>query len=123
MDEPPRAPSPVRHQAGLTGPAVPAGQRVFVPIALVVLTLLVMVGFQTVQLNRERDALQARLEALSVPFEEARQVRAQLDSIARTTAELAAQGNENARLVVDQLARLGITINPRPASDAPPPAE
>jgi hypothetical protein len=41
-------------------------------------------------------------------------VRASLDAVATATAELAAGGNANARAIVDELAKRGITIE-RPA--------
>jgi hypothetical protein len=39
-------------------------------------------------------------------------LRASLDALASETAKLAAQGNPNAKLLVDELAKRGITINP-----------
>ena len=85
---------------------------VFVPIALLALTILVMVGFQTLQLAKEREALSARQAALVSPLQEVQTVRQQLEAIARDTAVLASQGNANAQQIVAALKKSGITINP-----------
>ena len=44
-------------------------------------------------------------------MQQAAKMRAQLDGIARSTAELAAKGNVNAGTIVQELAKRGITIN------------
>ena len=55
-------------------------------------------------------------------MQKAVKMRAQLDGIAKSTAELAAKGNVNAGTIVQELAKRGITINlsaPTPATSAP----
>ena len=91
----------------------PVSQKygVFVPILLVVIGLLVMTGFQTIQLNRERDVLKERLTLQEEPLKESQNVREQLQSVATSTAELAENGNENAQRIIDQLRKAGITVN------------
>jgi hypothetical protein len=88
----------------------------FVPLLLVVVTLVVWSGFQTVQLIRERANLRTLKANQEAPVQESLKLRAQLDSIAKRTAELAAQGNAGATTIVEALAKRGITINP----NAPP---
>ena len=44
--------------------------------------------------------------------ENATQFRAKLDKVARETQQLADRGNPNAKFVVDELRKRGITINP-----------
>ena len=91
----------------------PAAKRatVFVPVLLVVIALAVMTGFQTIQLNRERDVLKQRLTLQEEPLKESQNVREQLQSVATSTAELAEQGNPNAQQIIDQLQKAGITVN------------
>ncbi len=91
----------------------------FVPLVLIVATLLLMVGFQSVQLMREHDLLETRIANQAGPLEEAKKIRMQLDSIAKSTAQLAAQGNANAQRMVEELKRNGITINPNAAPAIP----
>jgi len=45
-------------------------------------------------------------------IQEAIKVRQQLDSLARKTAQLAADGDEGAKSVVDQMKRQGVSLNP-----------
>ena len=96
-------------------PAAPraAAKRstVFVPLLLVVIALVVMTGFQTIQLNRERDVLKQRLTLQEEPLKESQNVRDQLQSVATNTAKLAQQGNANAQRIIDQLQKAGITVN------------
>ncbi len=84
---------------------------VFVPLVLVVVALLIMTGFQTIQLTRERELLRARIELQEEPMKESQNVRQQLESVARSTAELARRGNVNAQRIVDELRKAGVTIN------------
>lgn len=90
------------------------------PVCLVVFAFAVWTGFQTSQLMRERVTLKAILASQEAPVQEAAKLRAQLDAIARGTQELANQGNQNAKTVVAELQKRGITINLPPA---PAPAQ
>lgn len=106
-------------------PQVPASTGVptlILPMALVVIALFVWAGFQTIQLIRDRTTLYTLRANLETPFQESTKVRAQLESIARKTAELAAQGNAGAKLIVDELRKRGISINPTQQVPSPPPA-
>jgi ribosomal protein L9 len=89
-------------------------------MALLAATVLSTLGFQVSQLVSERarlDEIRANQEAT---LEQAKAMRAQLDSIAKKTAVLAEQGNVNARKIVDQLRAQGISINPDAAPAANP---
>ncbi len=83
----------------------------FVPFSLIAMALLVWTGFQTIQLTRERTNLRTFKANQESPVQESLKLRAQLDSIAKRTAELAAQGNAGATTIVEALAKRGITIN------------
>ena len=89
-----------------------------IPVALVALALFIWAGFQTSQLVRERETLRAIRTNQESPVQEATKLRTQLDSIARGTLELANQGNQNAKTIIAELQKRGITINP--ASPAQP---
>ena len=59
-------------------------------------------------------------------LQESKKLRDSLDAIARGTAQLADAGNGNARLVVDELKKRGVTINQNPpasSGDATAPAK
>ena len=88
----------------------------FIPLLMFAVTITAWFAFQSVQLWREREALATAHAGQEKTLEEARKLRAQLDQLARGTATLAEQGNANAKLIVDELRRRGVTINP----NAPP---
>ena len=90
----------------------------FLPMVLLALTLLGWLGFQTWQLVRERTAIATAFANQDKSVEESKKLRDALDALARDTQRLADQGNANARLIVDELRKRGVTINP----DAAPPA-
>ena len=88
----------------------------FVPLLLVVATLLLWFGFQTSQLIKERENL-ATLRTNQNPIHaNAQKMRAQLEAIAADTARLAQAGHPHAAQVVNALRARGITINPDAAA-------
>jgi hypothetical protein len=105
----------------LARPPVPIrGKSPFAPALLVALAVTAWFAFQTYQLVRERQQLAQLRTAQDGPVEAAAKVRASLDSVARATALLAYRGNANARVIVEELRRRGITINqPGAAASAP----
>jgi hypothetical protein len=98
---------------------ITAGPSLLLPVALVVLASVVWAGFQTIQLVRERETLRTIRANQENPVQEATKLRTQLDSIARGTAELANQGNPNAKTIISELQKRGITVN---LNNPPPPA-
>jgi hypothetical protein len=99
-----------------TGPA-----NLLLPLALVVITLFVWAGFQTYQLVRDRQALHALRAGQESKIQSAAKVRVRFDTITRKTAELAAQGNAGAKLIVEELRKSGVTFPPGPSAPAPAP--
>lgn len=90
----------------------------FVPILLTALSVTAWFGFQTVQLVREQQQLEAAKVSLAPQELAATKLRTALDQVATATAKLAAEGNVNARLIVEQLRSRGVTIN-SPVASAP----
>jgi hypothetical protein len=91
-------------------------------LALLAITVGAWLGLQTVELFRERGVLQTARAAQEPTIEPAQKLRAQLDSIPRKTLELAQQGNSSAALIVEELARRGVTINPSSSTPLAGPA-
>lgn len=89
-------------------------------VTLLTVAVLAWFAFQTYQLVRERSTLHALKAGQETMLAQAGKVRTQTDSIARKTLELAQQGNAGAAVIVDELARRGVTINPSAAPPAPP---
>jgi hypothetical protein len=89
----------------------PADRRAWrLPLILTIVSLLVWFGFQTVQLWIDRGNLGLMNRSLEAPMQQSQKVRAQLEALINKTAELANQGNANARIVIEELEKRGIPI-------------
>lgn len=97
----------------------------FLPVLILALVLLAWFGFQASQLHNEREAMREVMANQEKTVQDSKKLRDSLDAIARGTAQLADGGNANARLIVDELKKRGITISPNqptgidPATAAP----
>jgi hypothetical protein len=89
-----------------------ANNGLAVPVTLVVVALFVLMAFETGQAIHDRGALSDLRRSQEPTVQEASKVRQQLDTLARKTAQLAADGDEGARSVVDQMKRQGVSLNP-----------
>ena len=87
------------------------GRGVFVPVLLLALAFLVWAEFQTLMLMRESEALKGLQAGQEQVVQQSGKLRNGLDAIARETLKLADGGNANARLIVDELRKRGVTIN------------
>ncbi len=94
-------------------------------VTLLTIALVAWFGFQTYQLVREQAALERAKASQEPTIEQAQKLRAQLDAISKKVLELAKQGNANATLIVEELAKRGVTINPTspPAPSTPAPSK
>ncbi|MBI3827633.1 MAG: hypothetical protein HY294_16705 [Candidatus Rokubacteria bacterium] len=104
---------------GAPGP-VPRRQP-WVAVAILSLSLLAWLGFQSVQLARERHNLRAALVSQEPTIQQAQRVRAQVDAVLKDLVGLAQRGNPGAASIVEQLARRGITITPGSGAVGPAP--
>lgn len=114
-----------------TAPYTAAGQRqgefgsgrgysAFLPLLLMTLTLLAWPAFQCYQLVNEKGALATHYANQQRQLDDSLKLRAALDYVSRETALLADKGNPNARLIVDELKKRGVTINQSAPSSEPP---
>ncbi len=90
----------------------PSTLSAFLPVLILGLVLLAWFGFQASQLNVERAAMRDAMASQEKTIQDSKKLRDSLDAIARGTAQLADGGNANARLIVDELKKRGITISP-----------
>jgi hypothetical protein len=110
--------------AGETQPGDGAGAAAgrprspFVPMLLLATTVLGATAFQTLVLFTSRGAFVKAITAQDPQMEQSKKVRTALESIATRTARVAQAGNANATVIVEELRKRGITINP----DSPVPA-
>lgn len=103
--------------ASVAAPA--AAPSLFLPMLLASLALLGWIGFQNVQLFKEREALQAAYVSQQQTVDNATKLRASLDALAADTQRAADGGNANAKLLVDELRKRGITISTTANSASP----
>ena len=88
------------------------GYSPFLPLLLLVVAAAAWPAFQCYQLVIEKQALATVSGNQTRQFEDAGKLRTSLDSLARETALLAEKGNPGAKLIIGELARRGVTINP-----------
>lgn len=98
--------------------AAPSRHGSFVPLLLFGLAVLGWLVFQGVMLLGDRQTLQAAHAAQQQTVDNAGKLRSSLDTLAADTQRMADAGNANARLLVEELRKRGVTINPA-ASTAP----
>src|SRR5258708_29376045 len=88
--------------------------RLQIPLLLLAIAFFLMVGFQTVQLVRERGNLYEIQLGQETTVQESLKLRQQMESLASKTAQLADGGNAGAKAIIEELRRLGITVKPNP---------
>jgi hypothetical protein len=81
------------------------------PLILVVVSLFVLMAFETGQALHERSALADSLKAQQPSIEQAVKLRQQLQALAGRTAELASAGDPGAKSVVDQMKAQGVSLS------------
>jgi hypothetical protein len=96
-------------RSGSSG-AAPGGW--WLPVVLVVVSFFVLIAFETGYAVHDRDALAEQMRLQEPAVQEAIKLRQKLETLAGKTAQLAADGDEGAKSVVDQMKRQGITLSP-----------
>jgi hypothetical protein len=81
------------------------------PLVLVVLSMFVLMAFETGQAIRDRGALADLMRAQQPSIEQSAKMRQQLQTLAGRTAELAAGGDAGAQSVIAQLKAQGISLS------------
>ena len=88
------------------------------PLILTMVSVLIWVGFQTVQLLVERNNLAAVKGNFDSAMQESQKMQSQLQSLVSKTVELAQQGNPAAKAAVEELEKRGIPIKGATAQPA-----
>ena len=94
------------------------GHSPFMPLLLGGMALLGTLAFQSYQMLNDRQALQTAHVNQQPTVDNAGKLRGSLDTLAADTQRLADAGNASARLLVEELKKRGVTINPSAASAA-----
>lgn len=92
-------------------PPEPKRWGAFWPVLIATTAFLGWTAFQTTQLLAESTSLAATKAQQEPIVQNANKMRQSLDSIAAQTQRLADQGNANAKALVDELRKRGVTIN------------
>ncbi len=100
----------------------PSNSELLIVVALVSAILFFSLAFQTVQIKRDRDALQVFKTQQDKPLEDSRKVQAQVTALALGTKKLADGGDKNAVTIIDRLKQLGISVGDQPPAAAAAPA-
>ncbi len=87
-----------------------AASGLSLPLILVVVALFVLMAFETGQVIHDRGALSELRRSQEPTVQEALRLRHQLETLAGRTAQLAAEGDESAKSIVDQMKRQGVTL-------------
>jgi hypothetical protein len=96
--------------------------NVFPPLLLLFVATVAWPVFQCWQLVAEKGAIATIYTNQTKPFDDASKMRVALEGIARDTALLAAQGHTGAKMIVDELAKRGVKIDPNATPSTPPSA-
>lgn len=95
------------------------GPSLAIPVALLSVGFLAAIGFQTVQLMRDRSNLANVYSGQQNAVEQTLRLRNSVDAFAGETATLAQQGDGPAKQVVETLRNQNITIRPPAANPGP----
>jgi hypothetical protein len=83
-----------------------------IPVTLIVVSLFVFMAFETGQAIHDRIALSDLRHSQEPTVQEAIKIRQQLETLAGKTAQLAGEGDEGAKAVVDEMKRQGVALAP-----------
>jgi hypothetical protein len=83
------------------------------PLVLLAAAFLIATGFRTERLIQQRIDLGAIRVAQEQAVQNGRKLRSQLDQLADATARLAVAGDANAKTIVEEMGRQGVTLRPK----------
>jgi hypothetical protein len=82
----------------------------WLPVILIVVSFFVLLAFETGYAVHDRQTLADQQRSQEAVVQEALKLRQQLETLASKTAQLAADGDEGAKTVVEQMKRQGINL-------------
>lgn len=94
-----------------TGSSFPQPGGWWLPVVIVAVSFFVLMAFETGYTIHDRDALKEQQQIQEPALQEAIKLRQKLEDLAGKTAQLAADGDEGAKAVVDEMKRQGITMS------------
>ena len=94
------------------GPGGPTPGGWWLPVVIVAASFFVLIAFETGYAIHDRHALAEQQRLQEPTVQEAIKLRQKIEELAGKTAQLAADGDEGAKAIVDQMKRQGITMSP-----------
>jgi len=82
------------------------------PVVLLIASFFVLMAFETGYAVHDRGALAEQQRLQEPTVQEAIKLRQKLEALAGKTAQLAADGDDGAKAVVDQMRRQGVNLSP-----------
>jgi len=92
--------------------AAPVSAEWGLPVVLLVASFFVLMAFETGYAVHDRGALAEQQRLQEPTVQEAVKLRQKLEALAGKTAQLAADGDDGAKAVVDQMRRQGVNLSP-----------
>lgn len=89
-----------------------AGGSWWLPTALITAAFFVLIAFETGYAIHDREALAEQKRLQEPTVQEGLKLRQQLEALAGKTAQFAAEGDEGAKAVIDQMKRQGVVLTP-----------
>jgi hypothetical protein len=89
-----------------------AGGGWWLPTALVTASFFVLIAFETGYAIHDREALAEQKRLQEPTVQEGLKLRQLLEALAGKTAQLAGEGDEGAKVVIDQMKRQGVVLSP-----------
>lgn len=83
----------------------------WLPVVIFAVSFFVLMAFETGYAIHDRDGLAEQQRLQEPTVQEAIKLRQKLEGLAGKTAQLAADGDEGAKAVVDQMKRQGIALS------------
>jgi hypothetical protein len=93
------------------GPSGPPPGGWWLPVVIVAASFFVLMAFETGYAIHDRKGLEEQQRLQEPAVQEAIKLRQTLEGLAGKTAQLAADGDEGAKTVVDQMKRQGIALS------------
>ena len=102
--------------------SMPAQHSVYIPVLIGLVALAGLLAFQAVEIWQVHGALIAQRDGQAAAIAESDKMRRQLVTVASKTWELAQKGDPDAKAVVDDFTKRGLTFVPARSPNAATPA-
>jgi hypothetical protein len=94
-----------------SGSSFPASGGWWLPVVIFAVSFFLLMAFETGYAIHDRDGLAEQQRLQEPTLQEAIKLRQKLEGLAGKTAQLAADGDEGAKAVVDEMKRQGIALS------------